>query len=74
MYVCISSMQPSVFILSLKICQMGQGGEPKQNSIYIEPFLSHNDIVGRALKSSTVKRNDTGLQLASQKWILNITL
>ena len=36
-----------------------------ENSIYIEPFLSHNDTVIGALKSSTVKRNDTGLQSAS---------
>ena len=47
---------------------------PSKNSIYIEPFLSHNGIARGAWKSSTVKRNDTGLQPVSQKWNLNITL
>ena len=41
-----------------------------QNSIYIEPSMGHNDCSTGAQKSSTVKRNDTGLQLTSQSGIL----
>jgi hypothetical protein len=37
-----------------------------ENSIYIEPSMGHNDCSTGAQKSRTVKRNDTGLQLASQ--------
>jgi hypothetical protein len=37
-----------------------------ENSIYIEPWLGHNGCATGAQKSRTVKRNDTGLQLASQ--------
>ncbi len=37
-----------------------------QNSIYIEPSMGHNRRSSSAQKSRSVKRNDTGLQLASQ--------
>jgi len=43
-----------------------------ENSAYIEPSLSRNDIVISAKKISTVKRNDTGLQPESQKCNFNI--
>ena len=44
-----------------------------ENSIYIEPSLSHNGCSTGAQKSGTVKRNDTGLQLSSQSKFKNIT-
>jgi hypothetical protein len=37
-----------------------------ENSIYIEASLGHKGSSAGAQKSSTVKRNDTGLQLVSQ--------
>jgi hypothetical protein len=45
-----------------------------ENSIYIEPSLGHNGTSASAQKSRTVKRNDTGLQLASQSSFSNTTL
>ena len=44
-----------------------------ENSIYIEPSLGHSGCSTGAQKSRTVKRNDTGLQSASQSVIKNIT-
>jgi hypothetical protein len=61
-----SAFQNSTYIAGLRRETLYILAARHENSIYIEPSLGHNGCSTGAQKSSTVKRNDTGLQLASQ--------
>jgi hypothetical protein len=65
-YTLVSANQNSIYIAVLRRETLYKLAARYENSIYIEPSLGHNGSSASAQKSRTVKRNDTGLQLASQ--------
>jgi hypothetical protein len=74
LYTLASANQNSIYIAGLRRETLYILAARHENSTYIEPSMGHNDCSTGAQKSRTVKRNDTGLQLASQSDFLNITL
>jgi hypothetical protein len=74
LYTLASANQNSIYIAGLRRETLYTLAAHHENSIYIEPSLGHNVCSAGAQKSRTVKRNDTGLQLASQSSFLIITL
>jgi len=66
LYTLASANQNSIYIAGLRRETLYTLAVCHENSIYIEPSMGHNGCSTGAQKSCSVKRNDTGLQLASQ--------